>query len=723
MKKSIALTVLLLMMGAMVAPFAMAAEISTAKLYYYYPEDQSVDIVGVDFTPNAEITLTVNILEAGTHFEDTLTSDANGGFTYTYQLDGTPYTYVATATDGTNTATCTFYDPQTKFSVTISPDTVTTSKSYTFTTTIIAGSPTSVNSIGSITISLDSPSSWGTPSDISVTTVGGKTWDVGTGANEPSAGTFKVYADTSSDIIPISSSGTVMFTIQFTITTPSTSGAHYYISVTTYTNRDWTGTDGSDSTKFVRVEYPPSLSYVDDSLTPISVTAGDTDVVFSVNIVNGGGVRAGVTLSTYSYFSFTDGTHSYTAYLQSDTHIAKGDGSGTLTFVANDIPSAMADGSYTPTLHLVAVDGVDDNGASFGPVNPLVTPVALRNQVTVTGLTPANDPPTAEFSWTPETPKEGEEVTFTDESTDSDGTVEAWSWDFDDGGTSIIENPKHTFADNGVYTVSLTVTDDDGDSDSVSHDITVNNVAPDITSITCPVDPFKVLTEVTVSAAYTDPGILDTQTATWSWGDGSDPSSGVVTYTTGSGGSGTVEGKHTYSTAGLYQVELTVTDKDGGTDTLLSTCYIVVYDPNAGFVTGGGWINSPAGAYYADPSLTGKATFGFVSQYKKGANVPTGNTEFQFHVANMNFKSTSYQWLVVTGGASPRAQYKGFGTINGGGNYGFMLTAVDKKTGDLFRIKIWDIDNANAIVYDNMKGASDLDTLTTVIASGSIVIH
>ena len=45
---------------------------------------------------------------------------------------------------------------------------------------------------------------------------------------------------------------------------------------------------------------------------------------------------------------------------------------------------------------------------------------------------------------------------------------------------------------------------------------------------------------------------------------------------------------------------LEVTDKDGGTDTIVASTYVVVYDPSAGFVTGGGWINSPAGAYAAD---------------------------------------------------------------------------------------------------------------------------
>jgi len=57
---------------------------------------------------------------------------------------------------------------------------------------------------------------------------------------------------------------------------------------------------------------------------------------------------------------------------------------------------------------------------------------------------------------------------------------------------------------------------------------------------------------------------------------------------------------------------------------------VVIYDPSAGFVTGGGWINSPAGRGGVDATLTGKANFGFVSRYKKGQTVPTGETEFVF---------------------------------------------------------------------------------------------
>jgi hypothetical protein len=152
--------------------------------------------------------------------------------------------------------------------------------------------------------------------------------------------------------------------------------------------------------------------------------------------------------------------------------------------------------------------------------------------------------------------------------------------------------------------------------------------------------------------------------------------------------------------------------------------YLVIFDPNAGFVTGGGWINSPAGAYLANLSLVGKAHFGFNAKYKKGQSVPTGETEFQFQVASLNFHSTAYQWLVVSGA---KAQYKGTGTLNGVAGYSFMLTATDGQLSggggvDKFRMKIT---NGNAVIYDNVVGASDdIDAANPqAIGGGSIVIQ
>lgn len=84
-----------------------------------------------------------------------------------------------------------------------------------------------------------------------------------------------------------------------------------------------------------------------------------------------------------------------------------------------------------------------------------------------------------------------------------------------------------------------------------------------------------------------------------------------------------------------------------------------------------------------------------------------------------------YPWLVVAGA---RAQFKGTGTINGMGNYGFFITAIDEALNesssiDLFRIKIWGIDNGDWVVYDNEVDVADDADPTTEIGGGSIVIY
>jgi len=153
----------------------------------------------------------------------------------------------------------------------------------------------------------------------------------------------------------------------------------------------------------------------------------------------------------------------------------------------------------------------------------------------------------------------------------------------------------------------------------------------------------------------------DPLTYAWTFGDGGTAAEAMPT--------------HSYTEAGVYDVCLTV--NDGTVDSDPACTLAVVYDPSAGFVTGGGWIDSQPGAYMPDPALAGQATFGFVSKYKKGQNVPTGNTEFQFDVAGFSFDSDTYEWLVVNQGGK-NAQFKGSGTVNGGpdqnGNaYKFMI--------------------------------------------------
>ena len=167
-------------------------------------------------------------------------------------------------------------------------------------------------------------------------------------------------------------------------------------------------------------------------------------------------------------------------------------------------------------------------------------------------------------------------------------------------------------------TVTVRVTDDNG----LRHrqrDGDVNNVAPIVGAVTAPVDPMP---GARPSAPARPSAIPALSIRTRPSGSGVIAPSSPATVAEYSG-SGSASGTHIYPNAGVYTLTLVLTDNDGGCATSTFQ-YVVVYDPAGGFVTGGGWITSPAGAYAADPALTGKATFGFVSKYKKGATVPTG---------------------------------------------------------------------------------------------------
>jgi len=289
---------------------------------------------------------------------------------------------------------------------------------------------------------------------------------------------------------------------------------------------------------------------------------------------------------------------------------------------------------------------------------------------------------------------------------------------YEPGETVIV---RHMLDEPGTYAVRVKVKDQLGQVSDWSPELTVqivDTIPPEITSISLPVDPVAVNALVCLESMFIDESSLDMHSATIDWGDGNS-TIGIVNES-----SQTVAGCWQYTRPGVYTVNLTVKDYFNLSDYELYQ-FVVVYDSDDGFVTGGSWINSPEGAYTENPTLSGKANFGFVAKYKKGQSAPTGNTEFQFKAGDLNFHSSDYDWLVIAGA---KAMYKGIGTVNGAGNYGFMLSAIDEKLTpstdvDIFRIKIWDKNNNDAIVYDNNMGSGEDADPTTEICGGQIVIH
>jgi PKD repeat protein len=291
------------------------------------------------------------------------------------------------------------------------------------------------------------------------------------------------------------------------------------------------------------------------------------------------------------------------------------------------------------------------------------------------------------------------------------------------GGYGASSSATCATADDASRTVRGKVRDKDGGETEYTGTALVKNVAPSLGALGVPAAPLALQaggTAVTITASFTDPGTLDTHTGTISCDGGT---AGAVN-ASAVNGSGTASGVCTFTAAGVYTVSMTVSDDDGGSDTRTAVSYIVIYDATGGFVTGGGWIDSPPGAYPESAGLTGKATFGFVSKYQKGATVPTGNTEFQFHAGSLDFHSDTYQWLVISGA---KAQYKGAGTIAGrSGTFAFLVTAVDGDLSggggvDKFRIKIWNAET-NTVVYDNKLGQAETSDAATALGGGNISI-
>jgi len=175
----------------------------------------------------------------------------------------------------------------------------------------------------------------------------------------------------------------------------------------------------------------------------------------------------------------------------------------------------------------------------------------------ITTITVLNVAPIADAG-SDRTVYEGDVVSFSGDFTDPGSSdTHTFVWDFDDGTSSDQQNPTHTYCDNGIYTVTLTVTDDDGGTDSDEVIITVLNVAP----VADAGDDSNTdeYASISLFGSATDVGDCDTFTYHWDFDDGTSSDQQNPT--------------HVYGDNGIYTVTLTVTDDDGAfdTDTVLIT--------------------------------------------------------------------------------------------------------------------------------------------------------
>ncbi len=190
-----------------------------------------------------------------------------------------------------------------------------------------------------------------------------------------------------------------------------------------------------------------------------------------------------------------------------------------------------------------------------------------------TGQTPppppsGNQPPIADFGFSPTTGQYPLEVTFDGSlSYDPDGRIDSYAWIFGDGGTGTGKAVKHTYKKNGTFSIKLTVADDKGMTGTYAQKITVLKpntppVAGFAFSPTTGICPLAVNFDASASR---------------------DPDGSIVSFAWNFGDAGTGSGKltnHTYSKPGTFDIQLTVTDNRGGTGTKTKTITVLaLYGP------------------------------------------------------------------------------------------------------------------------------------------------
>jgi len=195
-------------------------------------------------------------------------------------------------------------------------------------------------------------------------------------------------------------------------------------------------------------------------------------------------------------------------------------------------PGTFSDGGDSGSL-IVTDDSNNPVGLLFAgstertiacPIDPILS----RFEVTIddgTGGT-VNSPPTANFTYSVTELT----VNFTDQSTDSDGSIISWSWNFGDGSTSTAQNPSHTYASDGTYKVTLTVTDDDGATDIASEYITVSGQTAGITITE--IVPGSAQTGTSVDVTIYGSGFASGVTVALENGDGPAPAITITDVTT-----------------------------------------------------------------------------------------------------------------------------------------------------------------------------------------------
>ena len=221
-------------------------------------------------------------------------------------------------------------------------------------------------------------------------------------------------------------------------------------------------------------------------------------------------------------------------------------GDGNTGAGVNPVNIYKSAGTYTVSLTVTDIDGLTDTATTTATIAEIPQP-----------LPPVADP-NGPYTGTVDVP-----VQFDGSgSNDPDGTIVSYDWDFGDGSTGAGVNTAHTYGTTGTFTVSLTVTDIDGLTDTATTMATIADIPQPLPPVAVPNGPYTGTVAVPVkfngSGSFDPDGTIVSYL--WDFSDGNTEAG--------------VSPTHTYSSAGTYTVSLTVTDNNGLSSTATTNATI-----------------------------------------------------------------------------------------------------------------------------------------------------
>ncbi|HKR05928.1 MAG TPA: T9SS type A sorting domain-containing protein [Bacteroidia bacterium] len=294
----------------------------------------------------------------------------------------------------------------------------------------------------------------------------------------------------------------------------------------------------------------------------------------------------------------------------------------------------------------------------------------------------------------------------------------------DNCGVASIANDAPSVFYGGTTTVTWTITDYHGNTAVATQAVTVtlNNTAPQITEFTSSTNSniLAAGSSTSLTVNFTDEALGGPYTVEFDWKDGT--ANTILTNVSASSASAS----HTYSLSGVYEPTVTVTDGVSASS-VSSFQYLSVYVTGNDFTTAGGYFYPPAGSLISNPNASGKANMGNNCKPKSSGGFQ-GQLEFNFQEGNFNFKSgTPTNWDYLSIAQCYFAIFRGSGTVNGTGNYGVLVAQTDKdrnpSNANHIRIKIWNKNAGNAVVFDTQPGDPDNALPVTPMGNGTIKIH